>query len=340
MERAWSSFEYNGLRWLIDGTVAHVDPLREYHRWLAGEKLEQESAKLPRGQAPIPNALDAIAPNILEAIRRTLIKQESAYQSRPAERPFSSIWAHSSRVARIAHHIARSEGWDPGPALLAGLLHDCGKFAHGSYHENDTPEEEHAVRIARKILMGSVYEKWLPVIADAILTTFLEGEATNDTGRAVYDADCLDKLGNMGVVQFFVKKALRQRFLSNELLIRASTELTYAHHAPETLMTATGRTLAHTRAARTRNFYEDLLAEWSEIGLGSFSILEEEIAGIACHLVVPMACACGGRLAVASDIRDSLKCRSAIMTYGCPACGFANEFSFCLPNVHGLLPKR
>jgi len=189
---------------------------------VAGEQGQRPgSYTTHRGQAPIPNALDAITPDILEEIRRTLVEQESAYQGKPSERPFSSIWAHSSRVARIAHHIARSEGWNPVPALLAGLLHDCGKFAHGTYHENDKPEEEHAVRIARKILMGTAYEKWLPAIADAILSTFLEGEATNDVGRAVYDADCLDKLGNMGVVQFFVKKALRQRFLSNELLIRA-----------------------------------------------------------------------------------------------------------------------
>jgi len=308
---------------------------------VAGEQGQRPgSYTTHRGQAPIPNALDAITPDILEEIRRTLVEQESAYQGKPSERPFSSIWAHSSRVARIAHHIARSEGWNPVPALLAGLLHDCGKFAHGTYHENDKPEEEHAVRIARKILMGTAYEKWLPAIADAILSTFLEGEATNDVGRAVYDADCLDKLGNMGVVQFFVKKALRQRFLSNELLSRASTELTYARHAPETLMTATGRSLARTRATRTRQFYGELLEEWSEIGLGAFSVVEEEIAGIACHLVVPLACSCGQRLVVDSDIRDSLKCRSAVMTYQCPACGFANEFSFCLPNVKGLPPKR
>ena len=302
--------------------------------------MKHKPAHSPCGQAPNLRALDAVLPETLEAIRQTLIEQESAHQGKPAKRPYSSIWAHSSRVARIAHHIARTEGWEPEPALLAGLLHDCGKFAHGSYHENETPEEERAVRIARKILMGTTYEKWLPVIVDAIVSTFLEGETTNDAGRAVYDADCLDKLGSMGVVQFFVKKALRQRFLSNELLIRASTELTYARHAPETLKTATGRDLAIARSERTRRFYTDLIEEWAEIGLGEFTILQEEIAGIDCHLVVPVACSCGERLIVDSDIQDSLKCRSAVMIYQCPACGFINEFSFCLPNVKGLPNRR
>ena len=310
-------------------------------RPLTGERRRRPTVGQPlHGQAPATDVLDTIAPDIRKAIRQILIEQESAYQAGSVERVFASIWAHSSRVARIAHHIAQSEGGRLEPALLAGLLHDCGKFAHGSYHHNDTPEEERAVRIARKILMGSVYEKWLPTVADAILSTFLEGEATSDVGRAVYDADCLDKLGNMGVVQFFVKQALRQRFLEPELLLRASIELTYAHHAPETLTTAAGRALARTRGTRTRHFYEGLLEEWTETGLGAFTIREEEIAGISCHLVVPVACSCGQRLAVASDILDALKCRSAVITYHCKACDFASEFSFCLPAVKGLPPRR
>ena len=294
----------------------------------------------PSAETGAPKILDSIATDILQEIRRILIEQENAYQRGGQEKAFSSIWAHSARVACIAHHIATREGWQREPALLAGLLHDSGKFVQGRYHENDTPEEEHAVRIARKVLMGTVYEKWLPTISAAILSTFLEAEATNDIGRAVYDADCLDKLGHMGVVQFFVKSALRQRFLDNALLIRASTELTYARHAPDTLMTATGRSMARTRAARTRRFYKELLEEWAEAEMGAFTLLKEDIAGIACDLVVPAACRCGGLLAVDSDIVDSLKCRSAVITYHCPACGFKNEFSFCLPNIEGLPRKK
>jgi uncharacterized protein len=294
----------------------------------------------PSTGAGVPELLDSIETGVLQEIRRILIEQESAYQHSCEEEVFSSIWAHSARVACIAHHIAAMEGWQREPALLAGLLHDSGKFIRGRYHENDTPEEEHAVRMARKILMGSPYEKWLPTITDAILSTFLEATATNDIGRAVYDADCLDKLGHMGVVQFFVKRALRQRFLDNALLIRASTELTYARHAQNTLMTATGRSMARTRAARTRRFYEELIEEWAEVGLGAFTLQKEEIAGIACDFVVPAACRCGSSLAADSDIVDALKCRSAVVTYRCPACGFESEFSFCLPNIEGLPRKR
>lgn len=288
----------------------------------------------------IPKVLDSIATGILQKIRLILIEQENAYQRGCEGEAFSSIWAHSARVACIAHHIATREGWQQEPALLAGLLHDSGKFVQGRYHENNTPEEEHAVRIARKVLMDSAYEKWLPTITDAILSTFLEAEATNDIGRAVYDADSLDKLGHMGVAQFFVKRALRRQFLDNALLIRAGTELTYARHAPDTLMTATGRSMARMRASRTHRFYKELLEEWMEAGIGAFTLQKKEIAGIACDLVVPLACRCGELLTVDSDILDSLKCWSAVITYHCPACGFENKFSFCLPNIKGLPRKR
>jgi uncharacterized protein len=283
--------------------------------------------------------LKSIVPGVLHEVRRTLIEQETAYQRQSAEGAFSSVWAHSSRVARIARHIANAEGWEDGPAMLAGLLHDTGKFARGSYHENDTPEEKNAVRFVERILAGTAYERWIPIISEAILSTYLDGEVTSDIGRAVYDADCLDKLGNMGVAQFFSKRALRRQYLDEDVLIRTSVELTYAHHAPDTLKTATGRALARTRGIRTRRFYTELLHEWKELGLGAFTIREEDIAGIVCILVVPDACPCGGPLTLESDIRDAVKCRSVVMTYRCRRCTRESEFSFCLPNVKGL-PRR
>ncbi|MGA9236181.1 MAG: hypothetical protein WBV91_15255 [Desulfobacterales bacterium] len=127
--------------------------------------------------------------------------------------------------------------------------------------------------------------------------------------------------------------------MDNDVLIRASIELTYAHHAPDTLKTATGRSLARERSTRIRQFYSELLKEGEQLGLGAFTICEENIAGIVCLLVVPCACSCGGRLARDADIRDTVKCRSVVVTYRCAECGFESEFSFCLPNVKGL-PRR
>ena len=106
------------------------------------------------------------------------------------------------------------------------------------------------------------------------------------------------------------------------------------------LKTAAGRSLARKRSLRTHRFYTVLLEEWAELGLGEFNILEEDIAGIVCILVVPSKCSCGGRLKIESDLLDSVKCRSVVVTYRCIDCGLESEFSFCLANVKGLPSKR
>ncbi len=342
LNRDW--FARHGLTAIIDRAFTNINTAEDYRYWTGEEKNRRCPAKeyTPPGQRRDAAAgpLDSISAEVMQEIRRTLIEQETTYHRKEGEETYSSLWAHSFRVARIARHIAAAEGWQPEPALLAGLLHDIGKFAHGSYHENDTPEEENAARFVERILSGTVYEKWIPAVSEAVLCSYLEAGATSDLSRVVYDADSLDKLGNIGVVQFFAKRALRREFLDDEVIVRTSVELTYAHHAPDTLKTATGRTLARERSIRTRQFYAGLLHEWRQLGLGEFSIVEEEIAGIACVFVVPCACSCGGPLSVESDIQDAVKCRSAVVTYRCADCGVQNEYSFCMPNVKGLPQKR
>ncbi|MFH1034200.1 MAG: NTP transferase domain-containing protein [Pseudomonadota bacterium] len=334
-------FARQGLTAKMELAFANVNTPEDYGRWQgrgAGAPGPSEAkAEPPAGHGPDP--LQIIAPEVLRQVRETLIQQETSYQHKSAGQTLSSLWAHSSRVGRIAHHIAQAQGWEPGPALLAGLLHDTGKFVHGRYHEDDIPEETNAAQFARRVLTGTVHEPWLPTVSQAILTMYLEEEATSDTGRVVHDADNLDKLGCMGVAQYFAKNALRRRFLDDELLARASIELTYAHHARDTLKTATGRSLAWERNLRTRRFYGELLEEWAQLGLGAFNILEEDIAGIQCILVVARACPCGGRLDIASDIRDAIKCRSVLVKYACADCGRQSEYTFCLPNLKGL-PRR
>jgi uncharacterized protein len=341
LEEDW--FARRGWNNSVDLAFTNINTLRDYQRWTGQEaaKTGQEQTRDSRQRKVMsgPGVLNALGPGVLQRIRQTLIGQETAYQRSSASGEFSSLWTHSSRVARIAHHIAQAEGLDPEPALLAGLLHDIGKFAQGTYHEDEIAEEEKAVRFTERILGNTVHAKWIVVIDEAILSLYREDEAASDIGRVLYDADRLDKLGYMGVAQFFAKNALRQHFLDNDMMIRASIELTYAHHASDTLKTLTGRALAEERSKRTQRFYTGLLQEWEKLGLGGFRILEEDIEGIACVLVVPQACECSGHLDLESDIQESVKCRSAVVRYLCRACGLEREFSFCLPNVKGL-PRR
>ncbi|CAO0822943.1 molybdenum cofactor guanylyltransferase [Desulfarculales bacterium] len=343
LDQDW--FARQGLTQRMESAFVNINTAQDYRRWQWPEPnspVPQDAEAVPPEPAAAsgPKALLSLASEVVQAIRQTLIEQESAFQSKSAEEPLSSLWGHSFRVGRIAYHIAQAEGWEPEPAMLAGLLHDTGKFAHGSYHEDEILEEKNAIWFVEQILTGTVHEDWVPLVSQAILTMYLEIEATSDIGRAVYDADNLDKLGCLGVAQFFQKSALRRRFLDDDLLARTSIELTYAHHAPDTLKTATGRRLAQARNLRTRLFYGALLEEWAQVGLGAFKIIQEDIAGIVCMLTVPSVCSCGDRLEIQSDIRNAIKCRSVLVSYACQNCGRRSEYSFCLPNVQGLPLQR
>ena len=342
LDKDW--FEQQGLTERMELVFTNINTIDDYQRW-QGQGLDlrnpqqAETVTQPKRTSGL-ETLHSLAPEVFQEIRRTLIEQETAYQHSCTGETFSSLWAHCFRVGRIAHRIAKAEVLEQEPSLLAGLLHDTGKFAHGSYHAGDIPEEEKAAEFAEHILSGSAHDKWIPLIKQAILSMYLEAEETSDIGRVVYDADCLDKLGCLGVAQFFAKNTLRRRFLDEDLMLRASIELTYSHHAPETLKTATGRSLALVRKLRTRRFYNELLEECNQLGLGAFNLLEEDIGGIVCLLVVPCACSCGGRLKLEHDIRDAIKCRSLVIKYFCEACGIEQEYSFCLPSVKDLPQRR
>lgn len=327
LDAGW--FERQGLGSRLELAFANINTMRDYRKWRYTGPKATGAMELSA----------SIAPEVLQEIRRTLIDQENWYQQKNETDPYSSLWAHSSRAGRIARYIAKAEGLEPEPALLAGMLHDTGKFAQGGYHEDDVPEERNAIQFVIRILQGTIYEKWIPEVNQAILSMYLEDEATSDLGRVVHDADNLDKLGCMGVAQFFAKNALRRRFLDDELLARASVELTYAHHAQETLKTATGRGLARERVIMTRRFFTELLDEWAQLEMGSFNIIEEEIGGVACILVVPTECSCGGGLTLETDILDAIKCRSVVVKYACADCGAESDYSFCLPKIKGLPQK-
>ncbi len=277
------------------------------------------------------NPLEEIAVDILSSIKERLVGDESHYQRDHGTTEYSSLWSHSVRVALIAHHLALKEGQDATAAVLAALFHDVGKFSGGVYHRDNEAEEERAVVEAKALLTGSAYESLLPLLNQAVLSLYRDNIEPTGIGAILYDADRLDKLGYIGIAQFFSKNALRGNFLDSKLMKKGSIELTYAYHAPSTLKTATARQLATVRSARVRNYFFGLLEEWKEMSLGTFSIQDHDVEGIKLVLVIPDSCRCEARLNIYTDIRESVKCRSAVVKYGCPACKEESEFSFCLP---------
>jgi len=281
-----------------------------------------------------PSPFSGIHQALLDRIRDTLVEDESRFQ-RDTGTDLTSLWSHSARVAAIAHAIALKEGVDPTAAVLAALLHDAGKFHEGRYHEGDIAEEERAIDLARELLSGSPHEALLPEVESAILSLFRDVDS--GIGAVLHDADRIDKLGCAGIAQFFAKSALRGRFLGDDLLMQASVELTYALHADRTLRTRTGRELSVSRSARVRDYFDGLLEEWRELGMGSFRIDRADVEGITLLLVVPEACGCGSPYEIRTDIKEGVKCRSAVVEYACPRCGGTRGLSFCLPVLASLL---
>ncbi len=311
-------FRRHGFGHLVGRAFANINTQQDYRAWSTGP-------------------FTGIHADLLERIRGVLVRDESRFQREQGTQEFSSLWSHSARVAAIAHTIASKEGVDATAAVLASLLHDAGKFSGGRYHEDDLAEEEAAVDLAGVVLAGTRHEDLIPEIEDAILSLYRDEEQIGRLGAVLYDADRIDKLGCAGIAQFFSRSALRGRFLDDALLVQASVELTYALHAERNLKTRTGRELAVPRGARVREYFDGLLEEWRELGLGSFRVERAEVEGIALLLVVPEACGCGEAHEIRTDVRDGVKCRSAVIEYVCPRCHDVRELSFCLPVLEKLL---
>ena len=66
--------------------------------------------------------------------------------------------------------------------------------------------------------------------------------------------DNLDKLGSLGIANYFIKAGLRGNPLSPRLLSRLTVELTYARHAPQSMYTPLGREWATRRAQESIGF--------------------------------------------------------------------------------------
>ncbi len=69
----------------------------------------------------------------------------------------------------------------------------------------------------------------------------------------LFDADNLDKLGPLGVANYFVKIGLRGRGISTSSILRLTVELTYARHAPRCLATGDRTPIWRSPARRQRS---------------------------------------------------------------------------------------
>jgi uncharacterized protein len=269
---------------------------------------------------------------IADAIRDKVQKDEAQFGR--SDKDTDSLWDHLERVSKLAEQLGTSEGVDPFHCRLAGWFHDAGKFAGGRYHADDRPEEELSIECLRKLggehgIEAGVIER----VADAILQLYRDDPEPSPLASVLFDADNLEKLGPLGVANYFAKVGLRGGGVSPKTLHRLTVELTYARHAPQCMLTESGRGLARQRASATIRFIKDLVQTLREDGLYDFREEEVDFNGLTLDVVSPAACRCGGNLG--RDIWEvaGLKCSEIHLKHTCKDCGKVDELRFCRPRL-------
>lgn len=280
--------------------------------------------------------LESEIPLFLDQAMEIIQESEKAFNEDTPTFTTNFLWDHSFRVGKIAYKIALNEGINPLVPTIAAILHDAGKFVFGKYHDDDVTEEEHSSSIAQKLLANSGLSKNdIEAIKTAIYALYNEKLDYNINCKIVHDADRLEKLGPLGIANFFTKMTLRGANLSSSILKNLSRELTYTAAAPKTMLTKTGKELAQTRSQKALLYFDELLEEFAYYDLGRFQVKEFEIdTNQKVTLVIPEKChKCNGEYSVQLSKDMGIKCEKVIVNYSCNKCEQKYKTEFCLPLI-------
>ncbi len=281
----------------------------------------------------INNYTNSHALTAVELELRELIKKEEVEHIQE-NKLSDSLWGHSERVALTAERLGLSEGLDLTACRLAGLFHDAGKFGGGSYHKGDKPEEERSVSVFRKLTRGKGFAtNLIDQVEESILQLYRQDPDQTLLTKVLFDADNLDKLGLLGIANYFVKTGLRGGGLSASVLYRVTVELTYARYAPTCLTTKTGREIARKRAPKTIAFFQQLLDSLREDGLFDFRINNVIFNNLSLDVVTPASCSCGAQFSLKISEVPGIKCSEIHLAHICQSCQSKHELRFCRPRL-------
>ncbi len=277
--------------------------------------------------------MNRVASEDIEASLREHVQREETAADR-GDRIADSLWDHLLRTARIAEQLGRAEGIDPSTCRLAALFHDAGKFHRGELHGDSSPEEQHSVEIlSRMARQHGIADDQVAEVSEAILQLSRGDPDPTPLAKVLFDADNLDKLGYLGVANFFVKRGLRGRGVSPSFVVQFTVELTYARHAVACMQTDAGREWARRRAPQTRRFFTSLLDQMRQDGLADPVITELEFDGLVIDAVVPSTCGCGRALVPEIRQMEGMKCRKIHLVHACGDCDERYEVRFCRPRL-------
>ena len=269
---------------------------------------------------------------IEDALRDHVRREEGAADQ--GDRAVDSLWDHLLRTAEIAKQLGRAEGLDPSTCRLAALFHDAGKFHQGQRHGDSVPEERHSVEVFVQYAQShGIPEGQVAEISEAILQLYRCDPEPTPLAKVLFDADNLEKLGFLGVANFFVKRGLRGEGISPSFMVQFTVELTYARHAVGCMQTDVGRSWARRRAPQTQHFFRSLLDQLREDGLADLVIEEIDFNGLLIDAVVPTACRCGHALVPEIRQDEGIKCQKIHLVHACRDCGERYEVRFCRPRL-------
>ena len=270
--------------------------------------------------------------DIEDSLREHIQSEET--EADHGDRKVDSLWDHLLRTATIAGQLGRAEGIDPSTCRLAALFHDAGKFHRGQRHGDSEPEEKHSVEVLGHFAQShGIPESQVAEISEAILQLYRCDPEPTPLARVLFDADNLDKLGFLGVANFFVKRGLRGQGISPEFMVQFTVELTYARHAVACMQTDAGRIWARRRAPQTQHVFRSLLDQLREDGLADLVIDELEFDGLAIDAVVPSTCSCGRTLVPEIWQDEGIKCQKIHLVHACRDCYDRYEVRFCRPRL-------
>jgi len=274
------------------------------------------------------SVLSAIEDSLRDHVRR---EEKAADQG---DRAADSLWDHLCRTAVIAEQLGSTEGLDPTTCRLAALFHDAGKFHRGQRHGDSRPEEEHSVEVLGRFAQSQdIPERQVAEISEAILQLYRCDPDPTPLARVLFDADNLEKLGFLGVANFFVKRGLRGQGVSPEFMVQFTVELTYARHAEGCMQTEAGKDWVRRRAPQTQSFFRSLLDQLREDGLADLVINELDFDGLLIDAVVPSACSCSRALVPEIWQDEGIKCQKIHLVHACRDCGERYEVRFCRPRL-------
>ncbi|MBN2431592.1 MAG: HD domain-containing protein [Acidobacteria bacterium] len=295
----------------------------------------------------LKDILEPRFPGLLQEMKDRITAGERQYNAAAGQPGSGFLWEHTVQVAHIAARLAAAEQMAPLLPVLGALFHDTGKFVGGTYHAELVAEEEHAVRLVRRLMPPrGLTAVETETVALSLRALYCEDRTEGPLTGIIHDADFLSKCGCLGVAAFFTKAALRQMPLREALSRWLSKEFTYARAAARILRTAAGRKMAAEKAGRTEQFFRDLLAELHQWGIAEFTVETRPLADAGwvpsprVHpateivLVLPARCpTCGEAVSALLETEQGVKCQKLVARIGCDVDHDGYEMTFCLPEI-------